>query len=118
MSQKTRGERALIGARLKDLRERAHIGIADAAKAAEVQPVAVEKWERGAALPSVLELRELVQCYGVMPCEVLFERNPWELDSEAAGELARAARNFSPSLRAKIDCLLAMMARGKEPAWR
>jgi transcriptional regulator with XRE-family HTH domain len=118
MSSKLKGERAAIGVRLQSARERANLSIEDAAKAAEVQPLAVVKWERGAALPSLLELRALLELYGVMACGILFEHNPWELQQDEMAELIRAGKDFSPSLRAKVDCLVAMLGKGKEPVWR
>lgn len=118
MSEKTKGERALIGARLKAARERAHIGVDDAAKAAVVQPLAIEKWERGAALPSLVEFKRLLEAYGATGSEVLYDVNPMEIAPDLVAELARAARAFSPELRAKVDCLIAMSARGVEPVWR
>jgi transcriptional regulator with XRE-family HTH domain len=118
MQSNTKSERALIGRRLQEVRERAHISVADAAKALEVQPLAIERWERGAALPSLLEFKRVLVLYGVMACEVLFEVNPLELPPDQAAELAQKAKGFSPGLRARVDCLLAMFAKGREPVWR
>lgn len=107
-----------IGDRLRTVRERAHISIADAAKAAGVQPLAVEKWERGAALPPLLEFRALLPVYGVMACEVLFDSNPLSFTRDESVELAHAARSLSPGLRSRVDILLAMMGQAREPAWK
>lgn len=114
----TKNRRALIGRRLRAARERAHIGVVEAAREMGVQPLAVERWERGAALPSLVEFGHALELYGVMPCEVLFETNPMELPPDLAAELAKEAKRFSPGLRARVDCLLAMLARGKEPVWQ
>lgn len=111
-------EKARIGERLREARERAHITIDEAAQAAGVQPLAVEKWERGASLPTLVQFRDLLPLYGVMACQVLFEDNPMELTPEQSGELLRAARDFSPGLRSRLDVLLATFARGKEPVWK
>lgn len=111
-------ERVKIGERLQAVRERAHLSVEDAAEAAGVLPLAVKKWERGAALPSLIEFRQLLPLYGVMACELLFDMNPWTLTPEQAGELARASKSFSPELRTKVDTLLAMMAHAKEPVWK
>lgn len=111
-------EKALLGERLRAVRERAHVGIDEAAQAAGVQPLAIEKWERGSSLPSLIEFRALLPLYGVTACEVLYEDNPIELSPEQFAELSRAARTFSPGLRARVDVLLAMYARGKEPVWK
>lgn len=110
-------DRADIGGRLRAARLRAHISVQEAAKAAAVQPVALEKWEKGGALPSLIEFRDLLPVYGVMACQVLFDDNPLELSPEHAAELTRAARSFSPGLRARVDYMLALVARGKEPEW-
>lgn len=107
-----------IGRRLREVRERAHIPVVEAAETAGVQPLAVEKWERGTSLPSLLEFRALLGLYGVMACEVLYDSNPIELAPEQAAELSRAARHFSPGLRTRVDFLLATLARGKEPVWK
>lgn len=107
-----------IGDRLRTVRERAHITIAEAAEAAGVQPLAVEKWERGTSLPPLLEFRALLPVYGVMACELLFDSNPLTFSTEEAAELRGAAKALSPALRARVDCLLAMMSPGREPAWK
>lgn len=113
-----RAEKARLGARLRAARERAHVTVEEAASAANVQPLAVERWEKGRALPSLVEFRELLPLYGVMACEILFDANPWELTADHMAELGRAAKGFSPSLRARVDCLLAMVAQAKEPVWK
>lgn len=114
----SRVERVTIGRRLKGVRERAHIGIADAAASLGVQPLAIERWERGAALPSLVEFKAVLELYGVAACDVLFESNPYTLSAEEASELSQHAKGFSATLRVRVDCLLAMLARGKEPVWR
>lgn len=113
-----KAERALIGSRLQAARERAHISIEDAARGLEVQPLAIERWEKGAAVPSLLEFKRVLLLYGVMACDVLFEVNPFEIAPDQAAELAREAKRFSPALRARIDWLLAMMAKARDPVWR
>lgn len=110
--------RAEIGARMRSIRKRAHITVEEAAEAAGVQPLAVEKWERGASLPSLIELRELLPLYGVMACEVLYASNPLTFSPEESAELRAAAQVLSPALRARVDCLLAMMVKGTEPVWK
>jgi transcriptional regulator with XRE-family HTH domain len=107
-----------LAVRLKAARERAHISVEDAASAAGVQPIAIRRWERGSTLPSLLEFRLLLQAYGVMACDVLFDDSPWALSPSQAAELSHAARNFSPSLRVRMDLLLTMHARGVEPEWK
>lgn len=111
-------ERVMIGERLRAARERAHLTLDEAAGATGVLPLAIQKWERGAAMPSLIEFRQLLPLYGVMACELLFDVNPWELTPEQSSELAQAAKSFSPSLRTKVDTLLAMMAKAKEPRWK
>lgn len=113
-----KSERAKVGARLRAARERAHVTVEDAAASAEVQPLAIQKWERGTSLPSLLELRALLQTYGCMACDILFDMNPWTITSEQGAELIRASRDLSPGLRAKVDLLLAMHGRGVEPIWK
>jgi transcriptional regulator with XRE-family HTH domain len=111
--------KAQLAARLKAARERAHISVEDAAAAAGVQPVAVRRWERGtAALPSLIEFTQLLHAYGVTASDVLYDEGPRMLSSQQAIELAQAARQFSPSLRARVDVLLAMHAKGVEPVWK
>lgn len=117
-SSSNRVERALIGKRLQEARERAHISVSGAAESLGVQPLAVERWEKGVAMPSLLDLKGVLRLYGVMACDILFEVNPYELGPEEAAELSRHARSFSPALRAKVDCFVAMFARGTEPVWR
>jgi transcriptional regulator with XRE-family HTH domain len=107
-----------LAARLKAARERAHISVDDAASAAGVQPIAIRRWEKGTALPSLLEFRQLLQAYGVMACDVLFDENPLTLTPSQAAELSQAARHFSPSLRLRMDLLLTMHGRGVEPVWK
>lgn len=118
MQCNSKSERVLIGKRLQKARQRAHISVAGAAESLGVQPLAIERWERGAALPSLMDLREILPLYGVMACDLLFEVNPLELPPDQAAELARHARGFSPALRARVDCFLAMFAKGTEPEWR
>jgi transcriptional regulator with XRE-family HTH domain len=118
MPSNNRTERALVGRRLQAARKRAHISVEEAAKALGVQPVAIDRWERGASLPSLIEFKAVLQLYGVMACEVLFEANPFELSPEHASELAQRAKAFSPGLRSRIDFLLAFFARGREPVWK
>lgn len=110
--------KAQIGERLRTVRERAHITVSEAARAAGVQPLAVEKWERGVSLPPLLEFRALLPVYGVMACELLFDSNPLTFSQEEAAELRQAVKPLSPSLRARVDCMLALMAEGTEPSWK
>lgn len=114
----TKSERLEIGRRLRAARERAHISIEDAAQEFRVQPLAVERWERGAGLPSLLEMRSVLELYGVMGYDILLETNPMELSPDQASELTRASRGFSTGLQVKVNALLAIMAKGCEPAWR
>lgn len=111
-------EKVRVAQRLKAARERAHLEVEDVAEAVGVLPLAVTRWEKGVTLPSLLELRQLLPIYGVVACEILYDRNPWELTPEQAGELSRAAKTFTPELRVKVDTLLAMMAKAKEPVWK
>jgi transcriptional regulator with XRE-family HTH domain len=111
-------EKEKIGRRLREVRERAHISLVEAAEAAGVQPLAVEKWERGSTMPSLIEFRALLPLYGVMACELLFDSNPLTFSQAEAQELARVSKGMSPSLRARVDWLLAMMSKGREPAWK
>lgn len=111
-------EKARIGARLRVVRERAHITVEDAASAAGVQPLAVTKWERGAAQPSLVELRALMEAYGCMACDILYEENPWRLTTEESAELGRAVRGSSQRLRARVDLFLTMHTKGVEPVWK
>lgn len=110
-------DKAVIAARLRCVRERAHITIEDAAEAIKVQPLAVEKWERGSSLPSLLEFRALMELYGIMPALVLYGAHPLDLSAEQCAELLRHAKQFSPGLQAKVHLLLAIVGPGKEPAW-
>jgi transcriptional regulator with XRE-family HTH domain len=116
--QNTKEDRVRLGARMRAARVRAHISVQDAAVSLGVQPIAIDRWERGLAMPSLVDFTRILPVYGVMACELLFERNPLELPPDQAAELAQAAKQFSPGLRTRVDCLLAMLARGREPEWR
>lgn len=118
MQSNNKTEREQIGRRLQAARTSAHISIQDAAQALDVQPLAIERWERGAALPSLVEFKWVLELYGVMACDVLFDVNPYLLSPEHSAELTHEARTFTPSLRSRIDSLVAMLARGREPEWR
>lgn len=109
-------ERTKIAGRLKAARERAHISVEDAAELAGVQPVAVLRWEKGASLPSLVEFRALLEGYGIIACEVLYDENPWALTKEMASELRRVCRDLSPDLQARVTLYLATHMKGVEPA--
>lgn len=112
--ERTRKEKAMIGARLREARERAKVTKEEAAEAASVQTAAVTAWERGTALPTLIQFKGLLPLYGVMSYQVLFGCMPLELLPEEAMELARAARTLTPRLRVKMDTLLAILARAKD----
>jgi transcriptional regulator with XRE-family HTH domain len=107
-----------LAARLRRARLDAHISVEDAALAADVQPIAIRRWEKGSALPNLVQFRQLLEVYGVTACDVLYADNPWRLPPAEAAELAQAARLFSPRLRARMDLLLAMHSAGVEPIWK
>jgi transcriptional regulator with XRE-family HTH domain len=107
-----------IGARLKAARLTAHISVEDAAAEAGVQPIAILRWEKGSALPNLVQFRTLLGTYGVMACDVLYADNPWRLGRAEAAELSRAAEGFSPALRARMQLLLAMHSTAIEPVWK
>jgi transcriptional regulator with XRE-family HTH domain len=107
-----------IGARLRTVRLRAHFSVEEAAAAAGVQPLAIEKWERGGALPPLIEFRALLPLYGVTACEVLFDSSPLKFSQAEAAELRKAATSLSPALRARVDSVLGLLAQGTEPTWR
>lgn len=113
-----RQEMREIGRRLRAVRERARITVADAAQAVGVQPLAVEKWERGRTMPTLLELRRLLPVYGVTAAEVLYDRNPMTFTAEETADLSRAATALNPALRARVDTMLAVMGQAVEPAWK
>jgi transcriptional regulator with XRE-family HTH domain len=107
-----------LAARLKRARLNAHISVEDAALAADVQPLAIRRWEKAAAMPTLVQFRQLLEVYGVTACDVLYADNPWRFGPAEAAELAQAARLFSPRLRARVDLLLAMHSAGVEPIWK
>jgi transcriptional regulator with XRE-family HTH domain len=111
-------EKERLAQRLKQARERAHVSLEDAAEAASVQPLAVEKWESGKSLPGLLEFRSLMECYGTMPAYVLYAAHPLELSAEQCAELAKVSKQLSPGLQAKLSVLLAIVGPGKEPVWK
>lgn len=115
---KQKSVRTEIAGRLRAARTRAHLSLEDAARAVNVQPLAIKKWERGASLPSLLELRDLLPLYGVMAGEVLFEGSPIRLSPEQAAELRTAAAQCSPGLRCRLDLILSVAARAMEPHWK
>lgn len=118
MMSNNRAERVLIGRRLQEARVTAHISVADAAESLGVQPLAIERWERGAAMPSLIDFKRVLELYGVMPADVLFGASQYELPPHLASELAQHAKGFSSGLRSRIDCFLALFARGKEPVFK
>lgn len=114
--QQVKQERALIGRRLRDARERAGISREEAAEVAEVQTTAIDAWERGRSAPSLVQFRELCGLYGVLACHILLGVSPYGLSQEDAKELALAARAFSPGLQAKVGLLLALATVGTSQA--
>lgn len=108
---RTRRDKAIIGARLREARERARVTKAEAAEAANAQEAAITSWERGTALPTLIQLKGLLPLYGVTSYQVLFGRLPIELLPEEAMELARASKTLSPRLRMKMDMLMSLIAR-------
>lgn len=108
-----RKEKAVICARLRESRERANVSKEEAAAAACVQIAAVTAWEKGTSLPTILQLRSLLACYGITSHEALFGSAPLELTPQEATELMLVARSLSPQLKLKIDLILAMAARSR-----
>lgn len=104
-----RRDKAIIGARLREARETAMISKEDAAESANVQVSAITAWERGTAMPNLVQVRGLLACYGLSGFKLLFGANPVELSKEEALELASA--KFSPSLRMKMDVVIALTRR-------
>lgn len=113
--QYLRQERAQIGARLREARERAGIDAAEAASAAHAEVVAVAAWERGRNLPCLVQFRGLIAAYGVSANQVLFGSEPVALDGAQAAELTRAVRGCSPALRAKVDVIVAVLVSESAP---
>jgi transcriptional regulator with XRE-family HTH domain len=113
--KKAKTEKAAIAVRLIAARERAGVTKEEAAEAAGVQPAAVSAWERGTALPTLLQLKGLIQCYGVTSHQVLFGCTFLQFTGDEAIELARASRALSPPLRLKLDVLLAIADRAVSP---
>jgi transcriptional regulator with XRE-family HTH domain len=114
--QEMKRQRVLIGARLQQARLRSGFTIEEAAAAADVEPLAVEAWERGRAMPCLVQLRELLQLYCVMACEILYETNPFAISREEAAELTRVSRSCSPAVQSKVDLLLTVMASPQDCA--
>lgn len=98
-----------MGRRLLEARERAGMSREEAAEAADVQPPAIDAWERGRSMPCLVQFRALLAAYGVMPCQIMYARNPFELTRDEVSELSKAAIGFSPGLRARVDLLLALL---------
>lgn len=98
-----KSQRALIGSRLRKARLRCSATVEEAAKAAGVQPLAVQRWEKGQALPCLVRFRDLLALYGVIPVEILFEENPYRLTRGQVTELLSLTRSCSPALRARIE---------------
>lgn len=107
--KQARQQQAEIGAHMRVARERLKITKEEAALAAKAQVSAITAWERGSSSPTLVQLKGLLECYGVSCHQLLFGRTPLELDGEDAAELRRA--EFSPRLRAKMDLLLALVAK-------
>lgn len=99
-------ERALIGRRLRQARLRSNSTIEEAAVANGVQPLAVKRWETGKAMPCLVQFRTLLGLYGTVPCDLLFESNPFRLTRGQAAELLGLSRACSPQLRGWIEFLV------------
>lgn len=102
-------DKAIIGARLREAREMAKVTKEDAAEAAGVQTAAITAWERGTALPNLVQVRGLLTSYGMSGFKLLFGSCPIELTQDEARELANVA--LSPRLRVKMDVVLALTRR-------
>lgn len=109
--QDTRSEKAVIGARLRDARERMGITKEEAAEAAGAQLAAVRAWERGSALPTLPQLKGLLPHYGVSCYELLFGVTPIALDGDDLAQLRTAALALSPRLQVKLELMLMLTAR-------
>lgn len=104
----------MLGARLELARRKAGASQEEAAEAADVDPIAVESWESGRAMPSLIQFRQLVSHYGVLPGMVLFGGIPVQITRSEATEMRIAVEGCSSSVRAKVDCVLAMFAEPSE----
>jgi transcriptional regulator with XRE-family HTH domain len=102
-------ERALIGRRLRKARERAGCSIEEAAQLADVQPLAVQTWEKGKRTPCLVQLRMLLGLYGVTAFDVLFDENPYRIGRAEAAELLSVASKCSPAVQSRVELLIAVM---------
>lgn len=109
--KRQRQQQADIGAHLRATRERLRITKEEAAAATGAQVAAVSAWERGTASPTLVQLRGLLECYGVSCHQLLFGRAALTMSDQEASELVRAARDFSPGLRAKVDVFLTLISK-------
>jgi transcriptional regulator with XRE-family HTH domain len=113
-----RRNRVAIGARLKEARENAGVSMEEAAEAAGAQVAAISAWERGRSLPSLIQYRDLLACYGVAGHRILFDHSPFELTQEQARELRLASHHFSPSLQTRVNVWVTVMERYRDSASR
>lgn len=107
----------MMGARLREARESAGITKEHAAESAGAQVSAVTAWERGTALPTLVQVKGLLACYGMSPHQLLFGSTPVQFTPAEAAHLARASHGFGAKLRVKVDLLLTLIDRAEsEPA--
>jgi transcriptional regulator with XRE-family HTH domain len=109
--EKTRRERIAIGARLMEARENAGVSLEEAAEAAGAQVAAISAWERGRSLPSLVQYKGLLACYGIMGHRILFGSHLLELTEDEAMELQQASRGFSVGLQRRTSLWLTMMTK-------
>lgn len=62
-------------------------------------------------MPNLFQFKILLELYGVMGYDILFEENPLRMTKEEASELGRASESFSPALRARVTLMLAILGK-------
>jgi transcriptional regulator with XRE-family HTH domain len=109
-------EMARVGARLKEARELAGMTQDDVVEALRealpdlaVKRPTVSNWEAGRNLPCLLQFRALCGFYGVLGFRIMYGTVPVDLRLQDAVELARLLKDASPSLRTKMDVMVALL---------
>lgn len=62
-------------------------------------------------MPNLFQFKILLELYGVMGYDILFEENPLRMTKEEASELGRASEAFSPALRSRVTLMLAILGK-------
>jgi transcriptional regulator with XRE-family HTH domain len=101
-----------IGQRLKAARLRARMTQEQAAEAATVARTTITNWEAGRNLRPLVQFRALMALFGASPYHVLFGESMFKFTKDEYTELQEHAKLFSPSLRRKVELMIALQVIG------